>query len=233
MARAGVTREQVFETADALVREGQNPTVVAVRTRLGGGSPNTITPLLAEWKALHETEQAQAMPAPPEPVEAVMRQVWGTAWQQAQGQLEGEREALGAARKEIAKEREAMLAEIGRMDTEMEEARERIAKGAEVLQAERQAHERTKSEVRDAQAIAGERAERIAAQERELAELRRQIESLRIEAATLTERAAHVEELRVLVKSLQAQQGRGGESGKPAQRRKGTARKAQSKADEP
>ena len=58
MARSGVTREQVFETADALVREGQNPTVVAVRTRLGGGSPNTITPLLAEWKTLNETKQA-------------------------------------------------------------------------------------------------------------------------------------------------------------------------------
>ncbi len=114
MARTGVTREQVFETADALVREGQNPTVVAVRTRLGGGSPNTITPLLAEWKTLNETKQAAAMPAVPEPVEAVMRQVWGAAWQQAQGQLEGEREALGTARKEIAKERAEMLAEIGR-----------------------------------------------------------------------------------------------------------------------
>jgi transketolase len=117
MARTGVTREQVFETAEALLREGQNPTVVAVRTRLGGGSPNTITPLLAEWKALNETQQAQAMPAPPQPVQTVMRQVWGTAWQQAQAQLEGEREALGAARKEIAKEREAMLAEITRMDS--------------------------------------------------------------------------------------------------------------------
>jgi len=66
MARSGVTREQVFETADALVREGQNPTVVAVRTRLGGGSPNTITPLLAEWKTLNETKQAAAMPQVPE-----------------------------------------------------------------------------------------------------------------------------------------------------------------------
>ena len=46
MARPGMTREQVFEVADALVREGQSPTVVAVRTRLGGGSPNTINPLL-------------------------------------------------------------------------------------------------------------------------------------------------------------------------------------------
>jgi Plasmid replication region DNA-binding N-term len=43
MPRAGITREQVFETADGLVREGQNPTVVSVRARLGGGSPNTIT----------------------------------------------------------------------------------------------------------------------------------------------------------------------------------------------
>ncbi|MFY9974020.1 MAG: DNA-binding protein, partial [Chromatiaceae bacterium] len=85
MPRPGVAREQVFETADALVREGQNPTVVAVRSRLGGGSPNTITPLLAEWKALHERGQAASLPPVPEPVEAVMRQVWGAAWQQAQG----------------------------------------------------------------------------------------------------------------------------------------------------
>ncbi len=159
MARSGVTREQVFETADALVREGQNPTVVAVRTRLGGGSPNTITPLLGEWKALNETRQAQAMPQVPEPVEAVMRQVWGAAWQQAQGQLEGEREALSAARKEIEKEREAMLAEIGRMDAEMEAARESIRQGTEALDAERRAHEQTRSEAREARAIADERLE--------------------------------------------------------------------------
>ena len=39
MPRVGVTREQVFEAAEGLLREGQNPTVMAVRTRLGGGSP--------------------------------------------------------------------------------------------------------------------------------------------------------------------------------------------------
>ena len=183
MARSGVTREQVFETADALVREGQNPTVVAVRTRLGGGSPNTITPLLAEWKALNETKQAASMPAVPEPVEAVMRQVWGAAWQQAQSQLEGEREALSTARKEIAKERAEMLAEIGRMDTEMEAAREGIAKGAEALEGERQAHERTKSDVREAQAVAAVRAERIETQEKVLQALRHQIEDASVLAS--------------------------------------------------
>ena len=188
MARTGVTREQVFETADALVREGQNPTVVAVRTRLGGGSPNTITPLLAEWKTLNETKQAAAMPAVPEPVEAVMRQVWGAAWQQAQGQLEGEREALGTARKEIERERAEMLSEIGRMDTEMETARGSLAKGADALEAERQAHERTKSDVREAQAIAAERAERIAVQEKELQGLRHQIEEASVQASARASR---------------------------------------------
>jgi chromosome segregation ATPase len=209
MARSGVTREQVFETADALVREGQNPTVVAVRTRLGGGSPNTITPLLAEWKELNEARQAQAMPQVPEPVEAVMRQVWGAAWQQAQAQLEGERKALGSARKEIEKERAEMLAEIGRMDSEMGAARESIRQGAEALEAERRAHEQTKSEAREARALADEREKRITAQDQELQDLRRQVEVLRIEAATLAERAAHVDELRALLKTLQEQQGRG------------------------
>jgi chromosome segregation ATPase len=209
MARSGVTREQVFETADALVREGQNPTVVAVRTRLGGGSPNTITPLLAEWKELNEARQAQAMPQVPEPVEAVMRQVWGAAWQQAQAQLEGERKALGSARKEIEKERAEMLAEIGRMDSEMGAVRESIRQGAEALEAERRAHEQTKSEAREARALADEREKRITAQDQELQDLRRQVEVLRIEAATLAERAAHVDELRALLKTLQEQQGRG------------------------
>jgi hypothetical protein len=210
MPRAGITREQVFETADALVREGQNPTVVSVRARLGGGSPNTIAPLLAEWKSLHEHKQAASLPPVPEPVEAVMKQVWGAAWQQAQGQLEGEREALGQARKAIEQERAEMLAEIERLDTELTAALEEVGKGRAALETERQAHERSSSDAREARALADEREKRIAALEAERererqgrAEAEAALSALRIEAATLTERAAHIEELRVLVRSLQ------------------------------
>jgi hypothetical protein len=229
MARAGVTREQVFETADALVREGQNPTVVAVRTRLGGGSPNTITPLLAEWKTLNEHKRAEPLPSVPEPVEAVMRQVWGTAWQQAQAQLEGEREALSLARKEIERERAEMLAEIARMDADLATARDTIRERGEAVEAERRAHEQTKSEAREARALAEEREKRSAAQDQELAALRGQIEALRIEAATLAERASHVDELRAMFKALQERQGRGEDAGKPrAARNSGTSRKGKS-----
>jgi hypothetical protein len=64
-------------------------------------------------------------------------------------------------------------------------------------------------QAREAKALADEREKRITAQEQELQELRGQIEGLRIEAATLSERAAHVDELRSVVKALHGQQGRG------------------------
>ena len=47
------------------------------------------------------------------------------------------------------------------------------------------------------------------------AETKKVLAELRIEAATLTERAAHVEKLRTLVRSLQEQQDRAEGAGKP------------------
>lgn len=76
--------------------------------------------------------------------------------------------------------------------------------GSAQLEGERRAHEQTKREACEARALAEKR---IAVQDTELQDLRHQIEALRIEAATLTERAAHADELRGLVKSLQAGQG--------------------------
>ena len=218
MARSGVTREQVFETADALVREGASPTVVSVRTRMGGGSPNTITPLLAEWRALQDTARAQSLPAIPEPVEAVMRQVWGVAWQEAQGQLSGERQALEGARKALEQERGEMLAEIARLDTDLETARS-------ALEAETQAHTAARQELghaqaaaREAQAIAAERDRHIAALTAELERVRQErtqdhkaLTALRVEVATLSERAAQMEELKAALQAMRGSgEGRGG-----------------------
>ena len=43
----------VQRAADALLRQGRKPSVAAIREQLGGGSPNTITPLLAKyWEKL-------------------------------------------------------------------------------------------------------------------------------------------------------------------------------------
>jgi chromosome segregation ATPase len=190
MPRPGVTREQVFEAADALVREGQTPTVVGVRTRLGTGSPNTITPMLAQWKAQNETRRVEALPPLPEPVEGAMRQVWGAAWQGAQAQLEGEREALARARETIEAERNQMLAEIDRLDTALEQAQGETRQAAEALDAERRSHDQTRTEVREAKAVGEERNRRIEDQGNELRELRRQLAEATADTARLEGEAA-------------------------------------------
>jgi len=199
MPRPGITREQVFEATDQLTQAGHNPTVVAICKHLGGGSPNTIGPHLADWKAQAEgpVDTAEAGPTP-EPVEAAMRKVWSLAVRHAQDQLQGEREALALARKEIEQERAELAAEIERLDTALEHARSEAQKAAEALDTEREAHHQTQAELQQAHSLADERANRNAEQERELHQLRTENERLRIEAATADERAAQAGELRAI-----------------------------------
>ena len=51
MARPGITFEQVAAVADAIIGEGQQPTINAVRDRIGTGSPNTVHRHLTVWRA--------------------------------------------------------------------------------------------------------------------------------------------------------------------------------------
>jgi len=63
----GVTPLDVQRAADALLRLGQKPSVAAVREQLGGGSPNTVGPLLDQyWKGL-----GRRLPAGPQALERV------------------------------------------------------------------------------------------------------------------------------------------------------------------
>lgn len=194
MARPGITREQVFEAAEALLLEGQAPTVVGVRTRLGGGSPNTVAPLLSEWKAQSESKKVDVLPALPEPVESAMRQVWGAAWKGAQVQLEAEREALGNVRKDIERERAEMLAEIQRLDSALDDAQGETRQTVEALEVERRAHEQTRGQVREAAALADERQRRIQEQGQEVQEARRQAAEAAAKVARLEADLGHARE---------------------------------------
>ncbi|EGV19097.1 DNA-binding protein [Thiocapsa marina] len=174
MGRPGITSEQVHEAADALVAEGVAPTVVGIRTRLGGGSPNNISKWLNQWRDARTELEHAASPPTPTPVETAMRGVWVAAWRAAQEQLEGEREAMANARKEIERERTEMLAEINRLDGELDSAKTEIQQVHEALDAERREHEGTRADVKEARAIASERKARIEHQAIELQEAQRQ-----------------------------------------------------------
>ena len=192
MARPGVTREQVHQAADEIAAEGQNPTVMSVRTRLGGGSPNNITPWLGEWREAHERTKAEILPQLPEGVEGAMRQVWALAWKAAQAQLEGERDALATARKDIERERAEMLTEIGRLDGELDEAKTKLHDAAVDLASERRDHDQTRTEVREARALSEERSRRIDEQTAELREVRAERDAAVANVARLDADNAHL-----------------------------------------
>jgi len=45
----GITAGDVERAADALLREGDRPTIDKIRAKIGRGSPNTINPILDAW----------------------------------------------------------------------------------------------------------------------------------------------------------------------------------------
>ena len=75
----GITVRDVELAADALLREGERPTIEKIRGKIGRGSPNTIYPLLdAWWKRLASRLDAgpAALHRLPESVAQVAEALW-------------------------------------------------------------------------------------------------------------------------------------------------------------
>jgi hypothetical protein len=83
----GVTR-----AADALLRQGIKPSIAAIREQLGGGSPNTLTPLLAKyWETLGSRLQQgpESLEHVPEALARVTEVFWRRAIEEARERLKG------------------------------------------------------------------------------------------------------------------------------------------------
>lgn len=209
MARTGVTREQIFDVAEAILQQGFNPTVLRVREQLGGGSPNTIAPLLAEWKGQQDQVGGDGQPDIPESIERMLRQVWGAAWQEAQAHLADERSALTVARKSFEQERTELFTEISRLEGELETLRTQAQQCDMALTETRETLAQLQVTAREAEVRVQERGERLAALEHALEaerkarhEAEQALNLLKVESATLTERASQAETLRELIESL-------------------------------
>jgi hypothetical protein len=80
----------VQRAADALLRQGTKPSVAALREQLGGGSPNTITPLLANyWETLGARLGAgpDSLERVPESLARVTELLWRRALDEARERL--------------------------------------------------------------------------------------------------------------------------------------------------
>lgn len=82
----GASFADVSQAADALLRSGERPTVEKVRFKIGGGSPNTLGPLLDRWWTTLSKRLDAGPPAfhrLPESVAHITEALWVQALEEA------------------------------------------------------------------------------------------------------------------------------------------------------
>jgi chromosome segregation ATPase len=204
MAKAIVTREAVFEAADALAAAGDDPSILAVQGRIGGGSYSTVKRYLDEWKAERKTA-ALVIEVPSDVAargEELVRSLWGAAHSLAEQRIA---EARGEADQQVRQARaELQAAEqtIARMEVEADQAAQQLDAAQGQLVAARTALEEARTAARIAEA-------RTTEQEQQIADLRRQVtqhrEELDAARAQAIDHARLTGELGALRQQLQDQ----------------------------
>jgi chromosome segregation ATPase len=148
-----ITKEKIWEAADALDAEGFPPTLAAVRKRLGGGSFTTISEAMQAWKA----KKAAGVPAPAEPLPAAVREqveaagaaIWKAAAALAAERLEADRAALAEVKSDLEQRASEAEAAADEQDQRAERAEAEAARLAAEL-------EQARAAAQEAQALAGE-----------------------------------------------------------------------------
>jgi hypothetical protein len=117
-----ISRDDVFQAADALLIEGNRPTIDRVRMRLGRGSPNTINDHLDSWWARLGSRlrdlPGKEFPQLPERASQALQLLWTEA-------LDGAREALRgslADQEQALAQRQEALAKWERQLSDREQA---------------------------------------------------------------------------------------------------------------
>lgn len=126
----GVQPDEVWAAADAVLSQGERPTIERVRAHLGRGSPNTVAPMLDAWYAslakrlASDDEGVGELGTLPAPVLRAAKALWGRAQQHAQEQaaqsVQVDRDALGNLVERLAAERIALDQERQRLNERSE-----------------------------------------------------------------------------------------------------------------
>lgn len=204
MAREGITFEQVAAAADALVGEGQQPTIRAIRERLGTGSPNTVHKHLTAWREARPVAVAAAPELPQALSTAIAAEIERAAAQaraQIEGRLvqsQGEAAELAAAGEVIEAERDALAEQVAELTRERdtlagkaEQQAADLADQAQRIEREQQAAESARVELATARLKTEAQAERQAEQTVEIERLRAALEACQ-QARTAAEQQAAV-----------------------------------------
>lgn len=104
-----ITADDVYQAADALLIDGQKPTIQGVRAKLGRGSPNTVQEHLDQWWSLLGSRVMGSPGQPltvPKSVSDALLNLWNLSLREAQTSLQ----ETTATKEAAAIEREAQLA---------------------------------------------------------------------------------------------------------------------------
>ena len=139
-----ITTADIHAAADRIAEAGQQPTLAAVRSALGGGSFTTISEAMKGWKAAQAAAAAPLREAAPAAVTERMgelaAEVWGVAIGMANDRLASEREALEVARQEMEQAQAEAVELADQVAADLDAARAQIEQQAAALkQAEAQA----------------------------------------------------------------------------------------------
>jgi chromosome segregation ATPase len=129
------TKEQVWETADAITAEGGRPTLANVRERLGGGSYTDISQHMQTWRARQQAIATPTRePAPAaitERLKEVATDLWAVALEMANSRLQAEREALEQAMQKTEQTRQEAIDLADQIAAELDIARAEIERQAQ------------------------------------------------------------------------------------------------------
>ena len=131
----GITPADVDRAADALLRDGQRPTIEKVRLKIGRGSPNTINPLLDQWWS-RLAGRLDAGPAAlhrlPEPVAHAAEGLWLQCLDEARRRARVEsgstRQALARDRRDLEVQTHVLGIRESELRTRIERAEKRTAR---------------------------------------------------------------------------------------------------------
>lgn len=130
---------RIEDAAAALIAAGiPNPTNVQVRDHLGGGSLATISPVMRAFRARQrEQSREETLPLPPELAQLLTGQLsllWQSAVQQANAGALAAREQADADIEQADIERDAALAKVAELESELAVLREVVAERDRLLE---------------------------------------------------------------------------------------------------
>nr|VFJ68922.1 MAG: replication region DNA-binding N-term [Candidatus Kentron sp. FM]VFJ69550.1 MAG: replication region DNA-binding N-term [Candidatus Kentron sp. FM] len=192
MGRPGITEEQVIQAANELQEEGIRPTTTNVQERIGSGSYSTVGKTLAKWREENKARTVAEIPPMPDKVQKAFDQAWAAAIRQTREDMETERQAFDARRRELEKERDDMAVEIERLEGVLEETEGKAAGFQEELDREREINAKRAEKLSGLKLENARLEERLKASEARAEELRGQLQSLQMEMARIAERSGRL-----------------------------------------